>query len=195
VEESEMSVEATVWAFDQVTGSPLAKLMLISMADVYAPYVTDAEYMISDLAEFAEVDTAKAIDALDELAARGLLEWSTGSNDGLIRVRLNIPPPPKRAERRLTEPERATTYVYVMESGDLVKVGISRNVEGRRKWLSSAATAVEIAASFGPFTPATARKIEVSAHEALAAHAVRSEWFRVDRTHAIEAVRLALVSI
>lgn len=78
--------------------------------------------------------------------------------------------------------------VYVIVSRDLVKIGVSENIERRLKGLRCANPHIESVAyvSDGYID---AYRIEAEAHQKLRRHRVTGEWFRCSVDVAIEAVR------
>lgn len=83
---------------------------------------------------------------------------------------------------------RDRSFIYIIQNGDLVKVGFSNNVSARLNTLSAGSPrglrlrcTREVPALF-------VKQVEAQAHEALASFAVGREWFRTTSTQA----RLAL---
>ena len=85
-------------------------------------------------------------------------------------------------------------FVYVMKSSaGLVKVGISIDVERRRRQLESAGGhMVEVVEIFGPFK--CAARLEAAVHQRLASVRAKGEWFSCEPQDACEAVRVESMS-
>ncbi|KQB59371.1 GIY-YIG nuclease family protein [Acidovorax sp. SD340] len=86
-------------------------------------------------------------------------------------------------------------FLYVIESeAQLVKIGVAKDVEKRKATLeATGGHALTLIQSFGPFTQAT--KIEAKAHQTLASHRMKGEWFSCSVTEALAAVSEALKTV
>lgn len=70
-----MSLAATIIAYEAMTGDPIAKLVLIALAD-FADDTGRSVLAAEDLARFAQCDGARVLVALEALRAAGLIAAS-----------------------------------------------------------------------------------------------------------------------
>lgn len=79
-------------------------------------------------------------------------------------------------------------YVYVMQSAaGLVKIGVSKNVQHRRKHLENqSGIGIKVISIFGPFNAAA--KLERIAHELFSTARVSGEWFNISVKDACDAI-------
>ena len=84
-----MTMQAYAWALEQKAGGPLAKIVLLHLADDFVPYAISQIADVSEIAESCECSVPMVLNALDALAERRLLSWSkTGRT--LVRVSLFV---------------------------------------------------------------------------------------------------------
>lgn len=80
-------------------------------------------------------------------------------------------------------------FVYIMRSGDFVKVGIAANVEARRFKLQMASPhPVTVHAKYGTGARVYARLAERAIHEDLKDHRLHGEWFNSSIEQTVESV-------
>lgn len=114
-----------------------------------------------------------------------------GDRSSLYRLNMPISEPESKAVIIAPPPG----FVYVATDGHLMKVGISRNVDQRMKTLTKSSGRDVRAIETFSMDMATARKVEVAAHEGLAQVHTHGEWFACSQFVATEAVKSAIAEI
>lgn len=178
-----MSLAALVWAMEQAPGTPLRKLLLVTLSDGSAD--TDVRsFKVPALAAACQASEYDVVGALNDLAARRLitiLSWDPGN------IRLELP----RDERPAPPPRSVESgFVYVLASSGMAKIGITQDVPKRLRAIQVGSPwPVDLVRSW---EVTDHRKVERRAHERLAYARESGEWFRVPCQIAVEAVEDAI---
>lgn len=186
-----MSFQATAWAFDQEGLTPVEKLTLICLADM-----ANAEQMCwpgqSYIASKCGVSRSWVNKVLGSLEEKGLIviEPQYHNNGAAKSACYHLMMPPE--ENQEIEKPEVIGWIYVVETIDAVKVGITRQIDERIRSLNNT-TPNGVALRFShELEMREARAVERRIIEAFADHALRGEWFSCTASEIVDAVRCEL---
>jgi hypothetical protein len=172
-----MAVHAMGWAFDQQDVSPLAKFILVILADGCHDE-GPTQVPIETLTRLSGMSRHSALDSVRELERAGKVSVY-GVTDVFIEVELRLPAL-RAMYAQAAKPEEKAGFLYVAEAGGLTKIGITTNPDSRMKALAAAGgRSVWLAKLFSFQTIEHARIIERAAHEHFAPKRSAGEWFKI----------------
>lgn len=175
-----MSFQAISWAYEQAGISPLAKFVLITIADG----TNDGEpsrVSIEALTSLTLIDHAAVLECIHELSGAGKL-FVCSLTDVFIEVELRLPAAPAK-------PARSTLcagFLYVAEADGLTKIGITKDPQSRvRALVSASGKSVWLAKTFTFPSMQAARIVERQAHEHFSGRRSAGEWFKITPDEAV----------
>jgi len=119
-------------------------------------------------------------DSDDKEAATSLYTWQLRNSGSLTKDQENLAKVIVYRNKTKRPSYTSSHYVYVMRSGDAIKIGITSQLEKRKKGLQTANShRVDIIAALLVGTRFQAEKIEKIYHKAFKAFRLNGEWFEL----------------
>ncbi len=181
-----MTARAMLWAWGLVGHTAAAKLLAIWIGD-NADDDGNAVIGIERACEWVGISEPEFGAAICELSASGL--YAGPEQRGHVSCRLPLSAIESIRTARSDGPPDVPGHLYVITAGGKVKVGISRDIDGRLAWLQSGNPApITVALKLADKSIRRMRAIEREVHKRLADSRVAGEWFDVEPSRAIDVV-------